>query len=391
MTRVLFLAWRYVTYHKIKTTILTACLTLTIVLPLTASWLVAVYGRALLSRAQATPLVVGARGNRFDLVLKTLYFGSAHVDPLHMSAVEGLRDDPDELAQPIPLHLGFTARGYPIVGTTLAYFDFRGLTVAWGTKPLQLGQAVLGSVIAADLQLGPGDALFSDQRALYDITRTYPLKMHVVGVLADTNTPDDRAVFVDIKTAWIIAGLAHGHQDVVESADDSQILRRGEDNVVASSGIVEYNEVTPANIGSFHIHAQPEDLPLSAIIVLPASEKAATMLKARYNLSTTERMLVPTDVINELLGLVFRVKRFFDANFALIAVSTVLFIVLVVLLSLRIRQREMETMFKIGCGRLMACWLQIAELAIVLVLSIVLAGSLALLARLAAPRLMHLL
>ena len=40
-------------------------------------------------------------------------------------------------------------------------------------------------------------------------------KTVVVGVLPPTNTPDDDGIFVDIKTAWVIQGIGHGHEDVV--------------------------------------------------------------------------------------------------------------------------------------------------------------------------------
>ena len=41
----------------------------------------------------------------------------------------------------------------------------------------------------------------------------------MVGILAPTSTPDDEAVFVDIKTAWVISGIGHGHEDVVTAED----------------------------------------------------------------------------------------------------------------------------------------------------------------------------
>ena len=389
MNRILLLAWRYVAYHRIKSTILTICLTLTIVLPLTAHLLIAHYNALLTARGDATPLVVGARGNRFDLVLKALYFGSANVDAIHMSEVDSIRAS--ELAMPIPLHLRYTARGYPIVGTTLDYFEFRNLHVRVGTAPLRLGQAVLGAAVAADLRLGPGDYLFSDQRSLYDISKTYPLKMHIVGVLQEAGSSDDQAVFVDIKTAWIIDGIAHGHQDVTHTTDESVILKRGDKNVATNAAILEYNEVTAENIGSFHVHAAPDDLPLSAVIALPLDRKSATLLKARYSLSKTHCTLVPGEVVEELMSMVFKIKRFFDANFALILVSDVLFIALVVLLSRRLRKREMETMRKIGCSRWTVFWLQATELGIVLVMSLVLAGAVSTVVVLAAPRLVYLL
>ncbi len=388
----LFLAWRYVVYNRVKTGILVVSLTLTIVLPLTAKLLVDQYGAALSARARSTPLVIGAKGNRFDLVLKALYFKRAEVDPVYASQVEEVRES--GLAEAIPLHLGFTAAGkneHPIVGTTLEYFDFRGLRVREGRLPSVLGQAVLGARAAADLKLGVGESLLSNQEKLYDITQTYPLKMHVVGVLAETGTPDDGAVFVDVKTAWIIAGIMHGHQDVARTEDDSIILGRTEDTVVTNAAIVQYNEVTPENVDSFHLHAVPAALPLSAIIAVPKDEKSRTLIKARYEVSEYEQMLSPALVVEELLGLVFRVKRFFEANFVMVAISTGLFLVLIVLLSHRLRRREMETMHRIGCSRGMALRLQAAEMAIVLIASAVFATVLSVAAVLAAPRLVSLI
>ena len=86
-----------------------------------------------------------------------------------------------------------------------------------------------------------------------------------------------------------------------------------------------------------------------------------------------------------------RLARVFAALVALILVATVLFLTLVVMLSLRIRQREMETMFRIGCSRWMTFQLQAAELGIVLVVSGGAAAILAVGALLIAPRFFGLL
>jgi putative ABC transport system permease protein len=74
-----------------------------------------------------------------------------------------------------------------------------------------------------------------------------------------------------------------------------------------------------------------------------------------------------------MLGLVFKVKRFFDVNYALVAASTVLFLALTILLSLRLRRREMQTMFQLGCSRGTVFWLQASELLIVLAFSLIFA------------------
>ena len=63
--------------------------------------------------------------------------------------------------------------------------------------------------------------------------------MRVTGVLAATGTADDEAVFADIKTAWLIEGLAHGHDDVA----DAEVLRQEAGNTVANAAVRVFNEV----------------------------------------------------------------------------------------------------------------------------------------------------
>ncbi len=394
MRSVLLLAWRYVAYNRVKTAILTVCLTLTILLPLATQEIISHYDADLRARAAATPLVVGAKGNRFDLALKALYFTPAPLDPVYMSEYEWLLDPPIEglRLEPIPLELSFTARGHPVVGTGPEYFDFRGLRVERGRLFQRIGQCVLGARVAAELKLGPGDSLFSDQRRLYDFAGTYPLKMQVVGVLAHSDGPDDRAVFVDYKTCWIMAGLSHGHGDVTRADPNSGlILARSQEEVRTVPGIVEYNEVTDENFASFHTHAAPDRLPLSAIIVVPADSKSATILRGRYatpDLPT--QLLVAAEVVDELMRRVFEIQRFFNAAFVLVGLSTVLFVTLIIMLSQRLRRREMETLHKLGASRAMTVWLRVAEFAIIFALAHGAAALLAWAAVLAAPRIVGL-
>ena len=66
------------------------------------------------------------------------------------------------------------------------------------------------------------------------------------------------------------------------------------------------------------------------------------------------------------MDIVFRVKRFFNANLALVLLSVTLFLGLIISLSLQVRQREMETLFKIGCRRSTVVRVQLVELGVVL-------------------------
>ncbi|RKX26673.1 MAG: hypothetical protein DRP45_02955 [Candidatus Zixiibacteriota bacterium] len=373
MYRTLLLTWRYMTFHKIKTAILVTCITLTVYLPVAVHLLVDDFQVQLMTRAETTPLVIGAKGSRFDLVLQSLYFDAQPPESIKMNEVSKIRNS--GFALPIPLHVRFRARGFPVVGTTLEYFDFRNLQVGQGRPLAILGDCILGADVAQKLGIGPGDYLMSDPENVFDIGGNYPLKMCVTGVLARSHSADDYAVFVDIKTAWIIEGIGHGHQNLTDSTDESVVLKRSDDQVVANAALPQYTEITKDNLASFHFHAEPDDLPITAVIAVPHDEKSGVLLEGRYDTDKANAQLLrPVKVVEEMMGMVFKVKRIFDANVVLVAVSTALFMVLVILLSLRLRRREAVTMFHLGCSRMTIFRLQAAELIIVLLVSCMLAG-----------------
>ncbi len=143
-------------------------------------------------------------------------------------------------------------------------------------------------------------------------------------------------------------------------------MSREEGSVTFNDAVFKYVEVTPENVASFHFHGDPSTYPVSAILAWPRDARSRTFLKGRYSVSKTAQILVPTEVVAELLELVFKLKRVFDANVILVSVATALFVVLVVFLTLRLRERELDTLFKIGCSRRTVFWLQAFELALIL-------------------------
>ncbi len=365
MSDSLYLAWRYIGFNRWKTLTLMACITLITVLPLTLQVLLTETERQMLARAASTPLVVGAGGSALDLMMSTLYFGRDVPELINMSDSEEIWET--GLADAIPLYVRFRARDYPIVGTTLDYFDFRGLGFAAGRPLAVLGECVLGAEAARRLELKPGDSLVSSPDNLFDLAGVYPLRMSVSGVLKRTYSADDLAVFVDLKTAWIIEGLGHGHGDVARDGDTSVVLERSEDNAVANASLVQYTEITKANIDSFHFHGDPENYPISAVIALPHDTKSSAILRGRFLESlVTAQIVVPFEVIGTLMQNIFRIKNVLDAVIAVVGLATVLAIALVFALSLRLRQREIQTIFKLGCQRATIAHLLAAEIILIL-------------------------
>ena len=364
----LYIAWKYIRYYRARTMTLVACVTLIAVLPLALELLLDESEQQLLSRADSTPLLLGARGSALDLVMNGLYFDDEVPELISMSAVDEI--DASGLATPVPLYVRFKARGFPIVGTSLDYFDFRELRIAQGRQLALLGECVIGAEVAERLGLAPGDSLLSSPETLFDLAGIYPLKMKVVGVLARSYTPDDLAVLVDLKTAWVVQGLVHGHEDVTRIKDDSVIMKRGDDNIVASAKLMEYTEITSKNIDSFHFHGTSGDYPLTALLVLPLDERSGTILRGRYiDVATPYQLVVPGDVIDGLLANIFRIKNVLDAVILLVGIATVLALILVFALSIRLRQREIHTVFRIGGSRSTIARLLTAEIAIILLVS----------------------
>ena len=378
MKEALYLAWRYVAYHRVKAAILIASITLIVFLPIGLNVLVGQSADELTARAEATPLLVGAKGSPLELALNSLYFEAEL--PARTTHAEATRIDDSGFARAIPLYVRFKARDHPIVGTTLDYFDFRGLRVAQGRQMAVLGECVLGAQAARTLEVGPGDSIVSSPESVFDIAGVYPLKMRVVGVLGRAFTPDDRAVFVDLKTAWVIEGLGHGHQDLAQPQAAGAVLGREGNTIRANASLVQYNEITPENRDSFHFHGGVEDFPITAVVAVPADQKSGVILLGRYQADEERAQIVrPAVVIRELLDTVFTVQSFVVAGILLVSAATLATAVLVLMLSLRLRRREIETLVKIGGSRGRVAFLVASEAVIVLLAGGALAGGLTLL------------
>ncbi len=373
----LYLAWRYLAYHRIKTAILVTSITLIIFLPVGLRVLVNQSADQLTARAEATPLIVGARGSPLELALNSLYFESDV--PELMRHAQVTRIDTTGLALPIPLYVRFTARGFPIVGTTLEYFEFRDIGIAQGTNLTTLGDCVIGSRVAEALGVGPGESIVSSPESVFDIAGIYPLKMRVAGVLEFSDSPDDRAIFVDVKTAWVIQGLVHGHVDLSQPEAVAGVLRRDSSVITANASVVQYQEITRDNIESFHFHGDLSEYPITAVIAVPRDQRSETILRGRYESPDDRAQIVqPVTVMDELLDTILTVQTFVIAAVVVVGLSTLATAVLVFMLSLRLRRREIETMRKIGGSRRSIAWVMTSEVAVVLVTGVVLATGLTL-------------
>jgi putative ABC transport system permease protein len=374
MSGALFLGWRYLAHHRFKSGILIASITLMLFLPAATRLLVEDSATALTARADVTPLILGARGSELELVLNTLYFHAKSPAEIENQAFVEARST--GLAEFIPIHSRFHSQGAPIVGTSLDYFDFRGLNIADGRQIGLLGECVIGANVAARLGLGPGDSIISSPETVFDIAGVYPLKMTIAGVLRSAGTADDDAVFVDVRTSWIIQGLGHGHTDLAEPEAGAAVLSRRDNVVTANASLTQYAEITPENISAFHFHGSDATFPLTSIIAVPPDQKNATLLRGRYHDNELLQLVLPGKVLDDLLETVFAVQNYVILGLAILSLATVAVITLVFLLSQQLRKGEFHTLSRIGASRGYISVLIASEIGFVFLISALLAAGL---------------
>ena len=368
-----YIARKYLLHHKWRTVFLIISISLLVFLPLMLQQLVVRSEAELVVRARKSPLLVGAKGSSLNLVMNSLYFDQQELEPIDLSAVDEINQS--ELGTAIPLYNQFQARKFPVIGTDPDYLNYRNLSLQEGRSFALLGECIIGASVAEDLGLGPDSSLVTSPESLFDIAGIYPLKMKVVGVLQPSYGPDDRAIFTDLKTTWIIQGLGHGHQELEEIDDPTQVIRRQDSTLMATAKLKQYNEITADNIKSFHFHGDLGQFPISSVLVFPNDDRSATILEGRFlDQDQPNQIVRPLAVVNGLLANIFKIKKVFDGMLGVVGIAALLILFLVFALSLKLRAREIETVFKLGSKRGTILQLLAAEIILLLFTSSLLVG-----------------
>jgi putative ABC transport system permease protein len=337
-------------------------------IPLLTGRLATLAETELMQRAASTPLVYGPPGSQLDLSLNSLFFEGEERAELTMEDYETLAQM--YLGTVLPILRTHSARGFPVVGTDIEYFTFRNLEIAQGRPFVGLGEAVIGADLADKLGIVPGGMIQSDSKQVFELAGAYPVRMPVVGVLARTGTSDDRAVFVDLNTAWIVAGIGHGHEDLTTSKDESVLLSKDDDRIVANAKLTEYIEISPKDADAFHLHGDPSKFPLTALLIAPIDDRSAAIIRGRVEDQGSRRQIFrPTAVISNLLDEVFRVKSILDLLVAAVTFAALLALGMMIALSMKLRRAEFELVHQLGGDRSAMTRIVLAELALILMAS----------------------
>ncbi|MDR1451215.1 MAG: ABC transporter permease [Helicobacteraceae bacterium] len=152
-----------------------------------------------------TDLVVGARGGDIQLILYAIFHLGSAANNMEWSSAKAIAARPD-VAWTIPISLGDSHKGYPVVATNTDFFErygFRGdrrLSFAAGKPFDDLFDAVAGAEAAKRLNYKLGDKIvLSHGESQTGLAEHGDKPFTIAGVLAPTGTTLDRSLYISLE------------------------------------------------------------------------------------------------------------------------------------------------------------------------------------------------
>lgn len=275
-----------------------------------------------------TDLIVGARTSPIELLMYSVFRMGGVSRNIRESSLQPLREH-RAVAWVVPLSLGDSHRGFPVVATTAAYFqhfrwgDAQPLVVAQGRRFGNAEEVVLGADVAARLRYRLGDKLVlshGDGALEENDHADHPLV--VVGILKATGTPVDRSVHVSLEAM----DEMHEHAGMMGMAFGLQ------PGVMPGAA---QRQITAALVG---LH----------------NRAAVFSVQREVNQFRGEPMMaiLPGVVLDELWRVVNQGERALWLVSALVAVVSLLGLMATILASLDARRRELAILRALGAGPL---------------------------------------
>ncbi len=152
-----------------------------------------------------TDLVLGARTSPVQLMLYSVFRMGGATNNIGWDSYQAVARHP-AVAWSIPIALGDSHRGFPVIGTSGAYFEHfrygsgRALELAQGQPFAGIFETVLGAEVARRLGYRLGESItLSHGSGELKVAEHGDKPFTVVGILAPTGTPVDHSVHVSLE------------------------------------------------------------------------------------------------------------------------------------------------------------------------------------------------
>ncbi|WP_078543720.1 ABC transporter permease [Litchfieldia alkalitelluris] len=314
-------------------------------------------------------LIVGAEGSPLQLVLNSLVYLETPTGNISYELYENLTED-DRILRAVPLGLGDSYRGFPIVGTTQDFFlPFReGMAERFflneGAWFEHTGEVVVGYEVATTLSLSLGDT-FHGNHGLGDGGDAHEdLEYVVVGILSPTGSPDDQAIFTPIESVWEVHDhdeeeSAEEHADHTEEETSEEHANHEEEETSEEHASHTEEEAVDEHadhdeseeLASENEHAHEEDRQVTAILVKPEQLGFIPLVKQELDDLHEVQAVYPVTIFRQLLE-TFSAGRSIAILLASVSiVMAALFIVFAVMNSVVQRKKETEILRALGVPR----------------------------------------
>jgi putative ABC transport system permease protein len=208
----LLLVYRSLRQHALSTLVTAASLALAAGL-LMAVWMVKTQAQdAFTATTTSFDAVLGARGSKLQLVLNALFHLEASPGNVAAADYEQIARHP-AVKTAIPIALGDNFQGWRIVGTTPELFtkvefsEGKSYALASGRHFADgAREAVVGSFVARKLGWKLGDTFKPYHGLNFDPAAQHEEIFTVAGILAPTNTPADRVIWIPLKGVQTMSG-----------------------------------------------------------------------------------------------------------------------------------------------------------------------------------------
>lgn len=152
-----------------------------------------------------TDLIVGPRTGSTQLLLYSIFRIGQATNNMRWESVEALMAH-RAVRWVVPISLGDSHHGFPVVGTSTAYFehfrhgDGQALALAEGHRFEQLYEVVIGADVARQMGYHLGSRIvLSHGDGAFEANDHADKPFTVVGILAPTGTPVDRSVHISLE------------------------------------------------------------------------------------------------------------------------------------------------------------------------------------------------
>lgn len=209
----LLIIYRSLRQHALSTLVTAAGIALASGL-LMCVWMVKTQSQAAFTQTTSGfDAVLGARGSKLQLVLNAIFHLEASPGNLAYSDYEGIRRHP-MVKTAIPIAVGDNLRGYRLVGTipelftNVEYAAGKKFAVRSGGRVFnpEAREAVAGSFAAQKLGLKVSDKFRPFHGLAFDPKNEHADDYVLTGILAPTNTPMDRVIWIPLRGLQTMSG-----------------------------------------------------------------------------------------------------------------------------------------------------------------------------------------